>query len=226
MAFELNSVVPWGRNLEEYRLMFNLTAEDIGKKIMSAGDGPASFNVEMYQMGHRVVSLDPIYTFSTTALAERIQQTREEVLTQIQRNKGNFVWKHITDIDTLERIRMQAMNTFLSDFEAGKQEGRYISHALPDKTSFKNGAFDIGLSSHFLILYAKLGLEFHIQSITEMLRICQQIRIFPILDLNAQPSPVLQGILDFFQTQYQVEVIQVDYEFQRNGNQMLQIIKK
>lgn len=225
MAFELKSVVPWGRNLEEYRLMFNLTAEDLRKKIISVGDGPASFNVEMYRLGHRVISLDPIYDFSTQELEVRIQETRQEVLTQTQRNRDNFVWKHIKDIDELERIRMQAMNTFLSDFNAGKQEGRYIPHALPDTTPFRDEEFDMGLSSHFLVLYARLGLAFHIQAIAEMLRICKQIRIFPLLDLNALPSPVLQEIIEHFQHQHQVEIIQVGYEFQRNGNQMLQITK-
>lgn len=33
MAFKLDSVVPWGRNLEEYRLMFQLDDSDMSKKI-------------------------------------------------------------------------------------------------------------------------------------------------------------------------------------------------
>ncbi|QHT68955.1 SAM-dependent methyltransferase [Rhodocytophaga rosea] len=226
MAFELKTVVPWGRNLEEYRLMFNLTAEDLGKKIISMGDGPASFNVEMHRLGRQVISLDPIYAFPRIELAERIQQTKQEVLTQTWRNQDNFVWKHIKDMEDLEKIRMKAMTTFLSDVEAGKLEGRYIPHALPDKTPFRDEEFDMGLSSHFLILYAGLGLDFHIQAIAEMLRICKQVRIFPLLDLNAQPSIVLKGIIDFFQNQYQLKIAQVAYEFQRNGNQMLLINRK
>src|SRR5688500_14922246 len=142
MAFELKTVVPWGRNLEEYRLMFNLTSTDLDKKIISVGDGPASFNVEMYRLGHKIISLDPIYSFTKTELEERIQQTKQEILSQTQRNTDNFVWKHIRNIDELEKIRMQAMSTFLSDFESGKQNGRYIPHALPDKTIFRNEEFD------------------------------------------------------------------------------------
>jgi hypothetical protein len=226
MAFELNHVVPWGRNLEEYQLMFNLLENELTQKIISVGDGPASFNVAMKSMGHQVISLDPVYAFSPEELESRIQQTRQEVLAQTQRNKKNFVWKHIRDIDELEKIRMQAMKAFLADFAAGKREGRYIPHSLPDKTPFNDNYFDLGLSSHFLVLYAELGLEFHIQTITEMLRICRQIRIFPLLDLNAQPSSVLKGIIDFFQNKYQLEIIPVAYEFQRNGNQMLQISKQ
>ena len=33
MAFQLNSVVPWGRNFAEYRLMFELSDKDMKKKI-------------------------------------------------------------------------------------------------------------------------------------------------------------------------------------------------
>ena len=29
MAFKLNGAVPWGRNFEEYRLMFSLTDDDL-----------------------------------------------------------------------------------------------------------------------------------------------------------------------------------------------------
>ena len=44
MAFKLNSVVPWGRNMNEYRLMFQLEDADMEKKIAGFGDGPASLN--------------------------------------------------------------------------------------------------------------------------------------------------------------------------------------
>lgn len=46
MGFKLDSVVPWGRNLQEYLLMFQLDDKDRTKKIAGFGDGPASFNYE------------------------------------------------------------------------------------------------------------------------------------------------------------------------------------
>lgn len=68
MAFELKGTVPWGRNLEEYKKMFNLTDSEINKRIISFGDGPASFNCEMTQKNKSVISIDPIYQFSADAL--------------------------------------------------------------------------------------------------------------------------------------------------------------
>lgn len=62
---KLNEVVPWGRTLAEYKLMFNLLETDLNTKILGCGDGPASFNSEMTGLGYSVVSIDPIYQFST-----------------------------------------------------------------------------------------------------------------------------------------------------------------
>lgn len=53
MAFELLSVVPWGRTLEEYKTMFTLSQEDLKKSIASFGYGPASFNFEMIKLNYR-----------------------------------------------------------------------------------------------------------------------------------------------------------------------------
>ena len=82
MAFQLNNVVPWGRNMDEYKSMFLLNEEDMKKKIAGFGDGPASFN-----------------------------------------------------------------------FEAGLSEGRYRYHELPNCIPVEENYYDIGLSSHILLLY-------------------------------------------------------------------------
>jgi len=221
MAFELKNTVPWGRNLEEYTKIFNLTEKDFQSKIISFGDGPASFNSEVIKLNGSVISLDPIYQFSVAELEQRIVETADIVLQQTRVNQANFVWKNIRDVDHLECIRMDAMTRFLDDFEVGKEQGRYQYHELPNKTGFADLSFDLGLSSHFLILYSQLGVDFHIQSINEMVRICKEVRIFPLLDLNAKKSEVLVPIIEHFQRDLDVEIKAVDYEFQKGGNEML-----
>ena len=185
MAFELKIVVPWGRSLDEYSQMFNLTASYMNVKIISFGDGPASFNSEMTKIDKNIISLDPIYQFTKSELKQRIDETRKTVIEQIKSNQENFVWKKIKNVQELEQIRMQAMSNFIEDFDLGKNQGRYVYHELPNPTKYNDLEFDLGLSSHFLILYSQLGLDFHLKSISEMLRICKEIRIFPILNLNA-----------------------------------------
>lgn len=223
MAFELKNTVPWGRSLDEYTNLFCLTTTDLESKIISFGDGPASFNSEMNKLNKKVISIDPIYQFTKNEIAERIEETKEIVLQQTAENQSNFVWKNIKDLQHLEIIRTEAMSEFLNDFENGKANGRYEYHELPNITKFDNHEFDLGLSSHFLVLYSQLGVEFHIQSITEMLRICKEIRIFPLLNLDAEKSEVLQPIIDHFKQDYCVEIKPVAYEFQKTGNKMLVI---
>lgn len=225
MAFMLNSVVPWGRNLDEYKKMFLLEEEDLQKRIAGFGDGPASFNYEAYCLGHNVISYDPIYQFSRDQLKKRIDEVRETVMRQMKENMDNYVWKNIKNLDELEHTRMSAMKLFLEDYEKGKEENRYICHELPDKVPFKSDTFDIGLSSHFLLMYTILGYDFHIQSIMEMLRVCKEVRIFPVVDLDAQKTDLIEKVIAYFRQRYSVEIRKTEYEFQKGDNKML-IIRK
>jgi uncharacterized protein YlxP (DUF503 family) len=68
-----------------------------------------------------------------------------------------------------------------------------------------------------------LGLNFHIKAINEMLRICKEVRIFPILDLDAKVSNLLEEIIKYYNNKYNVSITETSYEFQKNGNKMLSI---
>lgn len=225
MAFKLDSVVPWGRNLNEYKLMFQLDKQDMSKRIAGFGDGPACFNCEATMNGGHVISFDPIYQYSEEEIRERIKEVRDVVMQQVKENRCNYVWSHIKDLDELENIRMSAMQKFLSDYEQGRKEGRYVFHQLPNKLPYEQDSFDIGLSSHFLLMYTNLGYDFHIQAITEMLRVCKEIRIFPIVDLDANTTDLTNNVLDYFKKRYHVEIVTTDYEFQKGDNKLLVINK-
>lgn len=226
MAFMLNRVVPWGRNLEEYKLMFCLDENDISKKIAGFGDGPACFNYEATNKGGHVISFDPIYQFSKEEIGNRIEEVRVTVMQQMKENVDNYVWTHIKDLEELEKIRMSAMQKFLSDYECGKNEGRYVFHELPNRLPYEPESFDIGLSSHFLLMYTALGYDFHIRSMTEMLRVCKEIRIFPIVDLDANRTDLTRDVINYFKRDYDVEIVATNYEFQKGKNQLLVIKNK
>ena len=87
-------------------------------------------------------------------------------------------------------------------------------------------SFDLGLSSHFLLMYTALGYAFHIQAISEMLRVCRQVRIFPVVDLDGNRSRLAEQVMEHFRAEYQVELRQTEYEFQRGGNELLIIRKR
>lgn len=224
MSFTLEKVVPWGRSYNEYIEMFALTDTDLKLRILGCGDGPAAFNSELTKRGGRVVSIDPIYTFETSQIQSRISDTYSTVMEQMQKNQDDYVWNSIPTLEKLGQIRMLAMDTFTSDFEAGKKNGRYIAGELPI-LPFKKNQFDLALSSHFLFLYsAHLSADFHIKALREMLRIAKEVRVFPLLTLDGTRSPHLEKVNQVLSADgFMLEIKQVDYEFQRSGNEMLVI---
>lgn len=227
MTFTYETIVPWGRSFDEYRRMFALSEQDLRLNILGCGDGPASFNVEMCQRGGRVVSCDPLYQFTAQQIAERIKVTAQDVIEQTRREQDKFVWDMIKSPDELGRIRMDAMRAFLADYEQGKQEGRYICGAAPS-LPFATGSFDLALCSHFLFLYSdNLSLDFHQQTIVDFLRIATEVRIFPLLTYNAEPSPYLEPVCAVLDAAgHKVSIERVEYEFQRGGNKMLRVSRK
>jgi SAM-dependent methyltransferase len=223
---KLNEVVPWGRTMEEYKLMFALSDTDLNKKILGCGDGPASFNAEMTELGYSVVSIDPIYEFSGDQIRQRFEETYEPIISQVKQNVDRYIWQNFDDADQLGYARLAAMDKFLLDYETGKMAERYLPQSLP-KLKLADNQFDLCVCSHLLFLYSEqLSLDFHIASIHELLRISLEVRIFPLLKLDCEPSPYLESVIENLSSQqFDVKVQPVPYEFQKGGNQMLKINK-
>lgn len=225
MSFKLENVVPWGRSMQEYVKMFDLTPDELKLSILDCAGGPANFNAEMTRQGYKVISCDPIYQFTTDEIHQRIQDTYQTIIDGVRATKDNFVWQDIQLPEQLGQIRMAAMRQFLDDFPLGISEGRYLTDELP-VLSFKTDQFDLALCSHLLFTYSEqLGAEFHLNSILEMCRVAKEVRIFPLLvHFSGETSPLLQPIMDELQKRgYKVETKQVPYEFQKGGNKMLRI---
>ena len=226
MTFKYDTVVPWGRSYDEYRRMFNLGDTELNLKIVGCGDGPASFNTQMLKRGHQVVSCDPLYQLSARQIKERIAATYETVIEQTRANQEQFVWTYIKSPDELGQIRLAAMNDFLTDYDQGRREGRYIAAELP-YLPFEPYSFDIALCSHFLFLYSdNLSQEFHRQAIEAMCQVAREVRIFPILTYNSEPSPFLEPLTEkLTERGYKVCIECVPYEFQRQTNKMLKVTR-
>ena len=224
MHFHYKDIVPWGRSFDEYLGMFDLSEDDLARDIVGVGDGPASFNFRMNQRGTPIISVDPIYQFSEVELRQRIQETYDDVIAQTRQNQDKFVWTKFSSVDELAKVRMQAMDEFCRDFESGKQQGRYINASLPT-LPFPDGHFDLVLSAHLLFFYsANRDLAFHLDAVRELLRIGTEVRIFPIVDVNSNPSPFLSPVIDELKKEnIACSVKHVPYHFQKTGNEMLQL---
>ncbi len=221
-AFRLEEALPWGRNRREYLAFFDLAALAPGTRILDVAGGPSSFTAEMTRLGHRVVAADPLYRFSGAEIAGRIEAARRVMLDGLEAAGGRFVWRDYGDIAGLEATRLAAMEVFLEDYAAGRAAGRYLDASLP-ALPFEDGAFELALSSHFLLLYsARFDLAFHKAAISELCRAAGELRVFPLLDLEGERSRHLAPLLAWLGDEgFTAEVRPVAYEFQKGGNEML-----
>ncbi|GAB1545263.1 SAM-dependent methyltransferase [Scytonema sp. NUACC21] len=227
MSVKLKKIVLWGRSLQEYIKMFDLTAEELKLTILDCGGGPSSFNTEMAHQGHQVYSCDPIYQFTASEIEQRIQETYPIVIEAARANEERFVWKDIESVEHLGVIRLAAMQKFLEDFPLGVGQGRYVVEELP-ALSFNSNQFDLSLCSHLLFTYSEqLSFDFHLASIQELCRVAKEVRVFPVLvNYSGETSPHLHPVMTQLSAQgYQVELKQVSYEFQRGGNQLLRVYR-
>ena len=222
MSFSLKQIVPWGRSFAEYVAMFALSGDDLGKRILGCGDGPAAFNARLTGRGGRILSADPIYRFTADDIRRRIHETYAGVMAQTRENAHEFKWTTIASVEELGQIRMAAMEEFLCDYTRGRAQGRYVVGELPH-LPFAGEKFDIAVCSHLLFLYSEqLSEGFHVAAIQELCRVASEVRIFPLLELGSEESRHLDVVVRFLsQKSYDVALVPVDYEFQRGGNRML-----
>lgn len=222
MAMVLEKVVPFGRSLAEYVHMFNLTPTDCTGNILAVADGPASFNAEGTELGYQITSIDPIYQFTKTEIQARFDAVVDDIIQQVKNTPNDWVWSYHRSPEDLRANRVKAMQSFLADYDNGKQSGRYLTAELPE-LPFTTNQFDLALCSHFLFLYSDhFDAEFHLRSLQSMLRVATEVRVFPLLTLMLERSPhldcVIQSLID---QNYAVSVQRVSYELQRGGNEML-----
>lgn len=224
MVMQLEQVVPFGRSLDEYVKMFNLTEQDLQKSILGVGDGPASFNAEGTQLGYTIKSIDPIYELTSEQIRNRFYEVVDTIIEQVKNSPDDWVWTYHRSPEGLRENRERAMSIFCEDYEQGKAANRYEIGELP-QLKYHNGEYELGLCSHLLFLYSDhLDEQFHFDSICEMLRVCQEVRIFPLLTLMLQRSPHLNSVIKGLEDRgYRCEIQKVSYELQRGGNEMLKI---
>jgi hypothetical protein len=221
--FQVDQIVPWGRSFEEYRRMFALSDADLQLRILGCADGPASFNAEATRRGSTVISIDPLYRLDRETIRGRIAATYKQILQQAQCNSQQFVWDTIQSVEELGRLRMQAMQAFLDDYDLGKHQGRYVDAELPS-IAFPDKLFELAVCSHFLFLYTEhLSEAFHRSAILELLRVAREVRIFPLLALDSRTSRYVATTVNDLTGSCEVSLETVPYEFQRGGNQMMRI---
>jgi ubiquinone/menaquinone biosynthesis C-methylase UbiE len=224
--FRLDDIVPWGRSAEEYTAFFALERFSPSIRVLDCAAGPSSFAAEMSQRGVRVIAADPLYQFERADIEERIEVARQRMAEGLTRASERFVWSFFGSVAGLIRYRMATMRRFLDDYEEGLRCQRYVTGALP-ALGFAESSFDIVLCSHFLFMYDhELDVTFHDAAICEMLRVGGEVRIFPLLNLDGQPSRFVEPVSEALRRRgFSPSLEPVAYEFQKGGNMMLRIAR-
>ena len=200
-----------------------MSDSDLEKRILGCGDGPACFNAELSQRGGNVISVDPIYQFNAEQIRSRIDEAYPQIIEQVKKNEADYVWKNIGNAEELGKARMEAMKTFLIDYEEGCKSGRYVHAALPT-LPFKDAEFGLALCSHYLFLYSEhVNQEQHILSMKELCRVAGEVRVYPLLTIgNNKESPYLEPVMSVLTDNgVNVSLVPVEYEFQKGATEML-----
>lgn len=202
--------------------MFGLSEDDLNKRILGCGDGPASFNAEATERGYHITSCDPVYQFKTEEIRRRIDDVYPDIMAKMKQGADNYIWDSLGSVEQLGNVRMKAMSRFLEDFDAGCGQGRYVSASLPN-LPFPDFGFDLALCSHYLFLYSEHVDEMaHLQSMRELCRVAAEVRVFPVVSLDGKTSQHLESVMDSLADEgIDVSLKIVSYRFQKGATEML-----
>jgi SAM-dependent methyltransferase len=221
----MEPMVLWGHSISDYQEMFALTTAELQAGVLDVGAGAASFNAEAQTRGFNVVSVDTLYQLPLPVLREQVEQQFNNMLKLVEQNQEHFFWDGVGSFEALARQRKQGIETFFNDYEAGLKSQRYLPADLA-KLPFPDFTFKVAVSSHYLFDYhANHSQDYTLAVITEMARVAEEVRIFPLIDhhtgkLSERVGPVLVAL---HQANFAVQVLQVPYQFEKNGNAMLSL---
>ena len=204
--------------------MFDLSSDELaGGKILDCAAGASSFTAEMTRRGFDVTAVDLLYNEDANVLCDRCRE-HMEILVEGLGSVDHFVWSFFSDLEDLKLQRNQACREFIHDYLNNKGK-RYIAADLTS-LPFEDNKFSLVLCSHLLFIYDhRLDYEFHLNSIKEMLRVTsKELKIYPLVKNKGLKSDFVMRIIDDLQD-FDVNIVEVDYEFRRGGNEMIVISK-
>jgi hypothetical protein len=225
-GLDLNRVVLLGRTLDEYQRAFGLDLSGWrDKAILDVASGVSSFTAEARALGFNVTAFDRIYSASPADIRVRCEHDLEEVTRDIGQ-KPVYKWDFYKSPLGMREYRARAYQSFLKDFATHGEH--YVAGELP-RTPFADHQFDLALVSYLIFVYEdQLNYQFHKQTLQELMRIARrEIRVYPIVTFEAQPSDCLRKIReDSTFAHWNFEIVPTDFEFLRSSNCYLKITPK
>ena len=215
-----------GRTWKEYMKMFNLELENLSElKILDCASGASSFRAHSAENGVDVTAVDLMYCQNADDLCVKCNEHLKILVESLKKIENKFVWKFFSDPDELQHNRNNACKEFISDYINNK--GKNYIPADIKNLPFNDECYDLVLCSHLLFIYDhRLDYEFHLKAVLEMLRVSKgELRIYPLVRNHGVKSEFVERIMNDV-PDVKMEIVSVDYEFRKESNEMLRIVKK
>lgn len=223
-SFELSSVAFFGRSLNEYARFFPLDIRALqGLRVLDVASGPSAFAASAARCGVQVTAVDPLYGCAADVLATHVRLDYARTVAQMRAKPELFRLKSFASLDDAIRERDEAARLFLSDYEDGFLNNRYVGGALP-RLPFPDASFDLVLCAHLLFIYERLfDYAFHLAACRELARVSRrEVRIHPVCGADGRPYRELDRLrADLAKSGITSRVETVDYEFFRGSDSTL-----
>lgn len=222
MSLILDDFLITGRTFEEYVTFFDLDATAMkNMRVLDCPSGASSFIAEAKARGIKAQGCDILYCYDRDALRVQGGKSIEKIYADASwMADNNFEFYH--SIERHRMFRESALESFCSDYNTAD----YWFAELP-KLPYRDDSFDMVLSSHLLFVYDdRLDEAFHEASIIEMLRVGQEVRIFPLVDYKnsrMDEKENLSPLVYKIATKFGGEIVKIDFEFQSGAGYMLRI---
>lgn len=217
--FESQPSPDWVYSFSDYRQMFDLKDSDLEFAILDFASGLSSFNAEMYQDGHTIVSGDSHYVLSSKEMYDYSQQILQANVDFLKSHDN--ILQHPGDLEKILDSWIERRDIFLKDYGRGKEQGRYLTMDLP-KLPYDDQVFDMALCADHLFRDIENAQESLI--INELCRVAKEVRVFPLQNAQGEVSSNLGHLmLELQKKGAGIEVRSVAFDQLQGGNAMLRI---
>lgn len=221
----MHTRMSFGYGMKDYEKLFHLEDTDWTKKILEVTDKLSLCNYESMKKHYSMTTLFPYFSLSKNGLRNHLEVCFESEKHAMLLEK-HLIESHIPQ-ELAEYFSCQKADTetFLGDYPLGKKQGRYVDFEEVSELPFQDFQFELGLVFYYFFPdLEQKDTSFYVAMIRELVRISEEVRIFPLLNDIGESSPLLGPLLLSLQQQgFGVEVKQVTHPDYPKGNAILRV---
>lgn len=213
----------WSHCLKDYLLMFDLVDADLQQPLLDVAAGSSSLNAELTRRGYHALSVDPLYQTSPEMISTAVGVMQNQFEQRLLAYVDKFQWTRVNGPEDLLASQRAIADAFILDYPHGITQGRYLNGSLPNLL-FKDYQFTMSLCANFIFDGPHQDYDFQLDAIKELTRVARETRIYPLLNAEGDICSHLGQLMQALQDEdYSVEVREVAYHMQKNGNAMLRV---